>query len=236
MIFICILAISGMSGIVLHAHFQKFGPGEWARLPEQDTAPLRASHSCRATQGTSIDSLIDRIFTDQEMLPPDECPKDPEISETVIGRWVQQLTDPNVDFAELDSECEWSPSSDEGSFGPDMPTEVFMGRYGYLRDEEGSETVETLQVLAKQVETLLSSSVSNLLGSGFDSQNSGNSMELRSRETPKDRKETRPLSSRKVAALTGTSRPPTKRTSVDPQVYKEGRFSLVPQWFHGIFD
>ena len=61
-------------------------------------------------------------------------------------------------------------------------------------------------------------------------------MELRPRENPKDRKERRQLYWRKLAALTGTSRPPTKRTSIHRQVYKEGRFSLDPQWFHRILD
>ena len=61
-------------------------------------------------------------------------------------------------------------------------------------------------------------------------------MELRPRENPKDRRQRRQLFWRKVAALTGTSRPPTKRTSIHPQVYKEGRFSLDPQWFHRILD
>ena len=111
---ICLFAISGMSAVVLHAHFQKLGPGEWPKLPEQDTPPLSASHGCRATQGTSIESLIDRILTVPEILPPDECPKDHEIPEPVIERWVQQLADPNLDCAELDSQCESSPSSDEG--------------------------------------------------------------------------------------------------------------------------
>ena len=106
---ICLFACSGMSAIVLHAHFQKLGPGEWPKLPEQDTPPLKVPHSCRATQGTSIESLIDRILTVPEILPPDECPKDLEISETVIERWVQQLADPNLDCAELDSECESGP-------------------------------------------------------------------------------------------------------------------------------
>ena len=103
---ICLFAISGMSAIVLHAHFQKLGPGEWPKLPEQDTPHLRVPHSCRATQGTSIESLIDRILTVPEILPPDECPKDREIPETVIERWVQPLADPNPDCAELDSQCE----------------------------------------------------------------------------------------------------------------------------------
>ena len=113
-----------------------------------------------------------------------------------------------------------------------------MGLYGFLRDEEGLETVETLQVLAKQVETSSSISSSNLLGQGFDSQDSGKCMELRPRENPKDRKERRQLYWHKVAALTGISRPPTKRTSIciHPQVYKEGQFSLDPQWFHRISD
>ena len=57
---ICFFALSGMSAVVLHAHFQKLGPGEWPKLLEQDTPPLRAPHSCRATVGTSIESLIDR--------------------------------------------------------------------------------------------------------------------------------------------------------------------------------
>ena len=96
--------------------------------------------------------------------------------------------------------------------------------------------METLQVLAKQVETPPSILSSNLLGPGFDSQDSGKCMELRPRENPKDRKERRQLYWRKVAALTGTLRPPTKRTSIHPQVYKEGRFSLDPQWFHRICD
>ena len=61
-------------------------------------------------------------------------------------------------------------------------------------------------------------------------------MELRRRENPKDRKERRQLYWRKMAALTGTSRPPTKRTSIHPQVYREGRFSLDPRWFHRILD
>ena len=111
-----------------------------------------------------------------------------------------------------------------------------MGPYGFLRDEEGLETVETLQVLAKQVETSSSISSSNLLGQGFASQDSGKCMELRPRKNPKDRKEKRQLYWRKVAALTGTSRPPTNRTSIHQQVYKEGHFSLDPQWFHRILD
>ena len=111
---ICLFAISGKSATVLHAHFMKLGPGEWAKLPEQDTPPLRVPHSCRATQGTSIESLIDRILTVPEILPPDECPKDLEISEIVIERWVQHFADPNLDCAELNSQCESSPSSDEG--------------------------------------------------------------------------------------------------------------------------
>ena len=188
---------------MLHAHFQKLGPGEWPKLPEQDTPPLRALHSCRANQGTSIESLIDRILTVPEILPPDECPKDLEISETVIERWVQQRADPNLDCAELDSQCESSPSSDEGSVDPDVPPDKFLGRYGFLRDEECLEPVETLQVLAKQVETSSSISSSNLLGQGFDSQDSGKCMELRPRENPKDRKERRQLYYCKVAALTG---------------------------------
>ena len=36
---ICLFAISGMSAIVLHAQFQKLGPGEWLKLPEQDMPP-----------------------------------------------------------------------------------------------------------------------------------------------------------------------------------------------------
>ena len=227
---ICLFAISGKSAIVLHAHFWKLGPGEWPQLPEQDTPPLSASHSCT----TSIESLIDRILTVPEILPPDECPKDLEISETVIERWVQQLADPNLDCAELDSQYESSPSSDEGSVGTDVPPDGFMGRYGWLGNEEGLETVETLQVLAKQVETSSSISSSNLLGPGFDSQDSGKCMELRPRENPKDSKERCQRYWGKVAALTGTSRPPTKRTSIHPQVYKEGRFSLDPQWSHRI--
>ena len=170
---ICCFAISGMSAIVLHAHFQKLGPDEWPKLPEEDTPPLSASHSCRATQGTSIDSLTDRILTVAEILPPDECPKDLEISGTVIEGWVQQLADPNLDCAEMDPQCESSPSSDEGSVGPDVPPDAFMGRYGFLRDEEGLETVETVQVPAKQVKKPSSISSSNLLGQGFDSQEFG---------------------------------------------------------------
>ena len=190
---ICLFAISGMSAIVLHAHFEKLSPGECPKIPEQDTPTLSASHSCRATQGTSIESLIDRILTVPEVLPPDECPKDLEISETVIERWIQQLADPNLDCAELDSQCELRPSSDEGSVGPDVPPDEFMGRYGFLRDEEVLETVETLQVLAKQVETPSCTSSSNVLGQGFDSQDSGKCMELRPRDNPKDRKERRQL-------------------------------------------
>ena len=91
-------------------------------------------------------------------------------------------------------------------------------------------------MLAKQAETSYSILSSNLLGQGFHSQDSGKCMELRPRENPKDRKERRQLYWRKVAALTGTSRPPTKRTSIHPQGYKEGRFSLDPQWFHRILD
>ena len=72
---ICLFAISGMSAIVLHAHFQKLAPGDWPKLPEQDTPALSASQSCRATQGTSIESLTDRILTVSEILPPDECCK-----------------------------------------------------------------------------------------------------------------------------------------------------------------
>ena len=233
---ICLLAISRMSAIVVHAHFQKLGPGELRKLPQQDTSPLSASHSCRATQGTSIEFLIDRILTVTEILPPDECLKVLEISETVIERWVQQLADLNLDCAELDSQCQSSPSSDEGSVGPDVPPDEFMGRYGFLRDEEGLETLETLQVLAKQVETPSSISSSNLLGPFFDSGDSGRCMELRPRENPKERKERRQLYWRKVAALTGMSRPPTKRTSIHPQVYKKGQFSLDPQRFHRLLD
>ena len=81
---LCLFAFSGMSAIVLHAHCQKLGPGDWHKLPEQDTPPLRASHSCRATQGTSIESLVDRILPVPELLPPDECFKDREIPETVM--------------------------------------------------------------------------------------------------------------------------------------------------------
>ena len=233
---ICLLAISGMSAIVLHAHFQRLGPGEWPTLPEQDTPPLRVPHSCRATQGRSIESLIDRILTVPEILPPDECCKDRDIPETVIERWVQQLADCNPDCAELDSQCESSPSSDEGAVGPDVPPDQFMGRYGFLRDEEGLETVETLQVVAKQVETSSSISSSNFFAPGFESQDSGKCMELRPRENPKDGKERRQLYWRKVAALMETSRPPTRRTSIHQQVYKEGRFPLDPQWFHRILD
>ena len=80
----------------------------------------------------------------------------------MIERWVQQLADPNLDCADLDSQCESSPSSYEGSVGPDVLPDEFMGRYGFLRDEEGLETVETLQVLAKQVESSSSISSSNL--------------------------------------------------------------------------
>ena len=96
--------------------------------------------------------------------------------------------------------------------------------------------METLQVLAKQIETSSSISSSNLLGQGFDSQDSGKCMELRPRENPKDRKEGRQLYWLKVAALTGKSRAPTKRTSIHPQVYSEGFLSLDPQWFHSILD
>ena len=218
---ICLFAISGMSAIVFDAHFQKLGPGEWPKLPEQDTPPFSASHSCRVTQGRSIESLIDRILTVPEILPPDECLKDHEIPETVIERWVQQLADPNLDCAELDAQGESSPSSVDGLVGPDVPLDEFMGWYGFLRDEKGLETVETLQVLAKQVETPSSVSSSNLLGPGFDSQDSGKCMELLPRENPKDGKERRQLYWRKVAAHTGTSRPPTKRTSIHLQVNKE---------------
>ena len=96
--------------------------------------------------------------------------------------------------------------------------------------------METLQVIAKQVETPSSISSSNSLGHGFDSQESGKCMELRPTENPKDRKERCQLYWRKVAALMGTFRPPTKRTSMHPQVYKKGRFSLDPQWIRGILD
>ena len=143
---------------------------------------------------------------------------------------------PRLCCAELDCQCESRPSSDEGSVGPDVPSDEFMGRYGFLRDEEGLVTMETLQVLAKQVETSSSISSANLLGQGFDSQDSGKCMELLPKENPKDGKERSQLYWRKVAALTGTSRPPTKRTSIHPPVYKEGRFSLDPQWFHLILD
>ena len=40
----------------------------------------------------------------------------------------------------------------------------------------------------------------------------------------------------KVAALAGTSRAQTKRTSIHTEVYKEPRFSLDPQWFQRIFN
>ena len=129
---ICLFAISGMSAIVLHAHFQRLGPVEWPKSPKQDTPHLRASHCCRATQGTSIESLIDQTLTIPEILPPDECPKDPKIPETVIERSVQQLADPNLDCAELDSQCESSPSSDEGSVGPDVPKTGFWVGMAFL--------------------------------------------------------------------------------------------------------
>ena len=80
----------------------------------------------------------------------------------MIERWVQQLAHPNLDCADLDSQCESSPSSYEGSVVPDVLPDEFMGRYGFLRDEEGLETVETPQVLAKQVESSSSISSSNL--------------------------------------------------------------------------
>ena len=96
---------------------------------------------------------MDRILTVPEILPPDDCPKDHDILQTVIERCLQRLADPNLDCAELDSQFESIPSSDEGSVGPDVPPDEFTGRYGFPRDEEGLETVETLQVLAKQVET-----------------------------------------------------------------------------------
>ena len=115
------------------------------------------------------------------------------------------------------------------------PTSSF-GEYGFLRDEERLETVETLQVLPKQVETSSSILNSNLLGQVFDSQDSGKCMESRPREHPKDRKKRRQLYWRKVAAVTAMSRPQTKRTSIHPEVYKEGRFSLDPRWFHRILD
>ena len=120
--------------------------------------------------------------------------------------------------------------------GPDVRPDEYSGRCGYLRDEEGLETVEALQVPAKQVETPCSISGSKLLGQGFESQDSRKCMQLRPSENPKDRKKRRQLYWRKVAALTGTSRPPTKRTSIHPQVYKEGRFSLGLQWFHRMLD
>ena len=109
---------------MLHVHFQKLGPGVWPKLPEQDTPPLRVPDSCRATEETSIESVIDCILTVPEILPPDECPKDLEIPETVIEWVVQQLADSNLHCAELDSQCESSPSSEEGSVG-------------YLRSEQG---------------------------------------------------------------------------------------------------
>ena len=155
--------------------------------------------------------------------------QDCEIPETVIEIWVQELADPSLDCSELHSQCESSPSSDEDSVGPDVPPDKLMGPYGFLRDEKGLETVETLQVLAKQVETSSSISITNLLGQGFHSQDSEKCMELRPRKNPKDCKERRQLYWRKVAALMRTSRPPTKRASIHPQVYKEGRFSLDPQ-------
>ena len=176
----------------------------------------------------SIESLIDRILTVPEILPPADCPKDREIPQTVIERRVQQLADPNLDCAEMDSQFESSPSSDEGSVCPEVPPDEFMVRYGFLGDEEGLETVEALQVLAKQVETSSSISSSNLFGPGFEYQDSGKYMELRPRENAKDRKERRRLYWHKVAALTGTSRPPTKRMSIHPQVYKKGRFYSNP--------
>ena len=46
------------------------------------------------------------------------------------------LADPNLDCAELDSQWESSPSSNEGLIGPDVPGDEFIGRYGFLRDEE----------------------------------------------------------------------------------------------------
>ena len=141
---ICLFAISGTSANVLHAHLEKLFPGEWPNLPQQDTPRLRASHSCRATQGTSIESLIDWILTVPEILPPNECAKDPEIPETVIERWVQQPAEPNLNCAGLHGKCEPSHSFDEGLIGPDVPSDEFLGRYCYLRDEEGLETMETL--------------------------------------------------------------------------------------------
>ena len=47
---------------------------------------------------------------------------------------------------------------------------------------------------------------------------------------PKDRKKRHQLYWRKVAALMGPSRPPTKRTSVHPQVYKKGRSGFPAFW------
>ena len=125
---ICLIAISRMSAIVLHAQFEKLGPGEWRKLPEQDKPPSDAPHSCRATQGRSIESLIDRILKVAEILPPHDCPKYADILETAMESLVQQLADSNPDCAELDSH--------EGSVGPDVPLDEFMGQYGYLRDEE----------------------------------------------------------------------------------------------------
>ena len=97
------------------------------------------------------------------------------------------------------------------SVGPDVPPDAFMGWYGYLRDQEGLETVETLQEVAKQVETQFFISSANLLGPHFDSKDSANCMELRQRENLKDRKERHQLYWRKVAVPTEILRPPTKR-------------------------
>ena len=74
--------------------------------------------------------------------------------------------------------------------------------------------METLQVLVKQFETPSSISNTNLLGPVFDSQDSGKCMEFRPRRNPKDGKERRQPFWRKVAAPTGTSRPPTMRASI----------------------
>ena len=59
--------------------------------------------------------------------------------------------DPHPDCAELDSQFELTPLFDGGSVGPDVRPDECMCRYGYVRDEEGLETVETLQVRAVQV-------------------------------------------------------------------------------------
>ena len=61
-------------------------------------------------------------------------------------------------------------------------------------------------------------------------------MELLSKENLKDRKERRQLFWRKVAALAGMSRPPTKRTSIHPQVYKKGLLFLDLQWLNRILE